>query len=164
VLDEPTSALDVSVQSTILHLLADLRDKMGMSYLFVSHDLNVVRLICDRIIVMYLGRIVETASTRDLFASPKHPYTRALLSSIPNPRRHGNRPLRLEGATMSPIDPDPAMCRLYGRCPFSFDRCASEYPALRELGHGHLVSCHAANGIADLGTDPQRHSPAKAPE
>jgi oligopeptide/dipeptide ABC transporter ATP-binding protein len=144
ILDEPTSALDVSVQAVILRLLADLREKLGMSYLFVSHDLNVVRLLCDRIVVMYLGRVVEQASAAALFRDPRHPYTRALLASIPDPSRRGQRPPRLDGSASSPIDPDPNMCRFYGRCSRQEDRCAIEMPFLREISPDHSAACHFA--------------------
>ena len=144
ILDEPTSALDVSVQAVILRLLADLRARLGMSYLFVSHDLHVVRLLCDRIVVMYLGRVVEQAPSRDLFRTPRHPYTRALLASTPDPSRRGQRPPRLEGSVASPINPDPNACRFYGRCPRRQERCAQEMPVLRAVGHQHQAACHFA--------------------
>jgi oligopeptide/dipeptide ABC transporter ATP-binding protein len=144
ILDEPTSALDVSVQAVILRLLADLRSRLGMSYLFVSHDLNVVRLLCDRIVVMYLGRVVEQAPADALFRDPRHPYTRALLASIPDPTRRGTRPGRVEGSAGSPIDPDPNTCRFYGRCPRQEDRCAREMPPLRRVGTDHQAACHFA--------------------
>jgi oligopeptide/dipeptide ABC transporter ATP-binding protein len=144
ILDEPTSALDVSVQAVILRLLADLRARLGMSYLFVSHDLNVVRLLCDRIVVMYLGRVVEEAAAADLFRDPRHPYTRALLGSIPDPSRRGQRPWRLEGSASSPINPDPNICRFYGRCPRQVERCRQEMPQLQAVAPGHLAACHFA--------------------
>jgi oligopeptide/dipeptide ABC transporter ATP-binding protein len=144
ILDEPTSALDVSVQAIILRLLADLRARLGMSYLFVSHDLNVVRLLCSRIVVMYLGRVVEVAPTEELFTAPRHPYTRALIASIPDPARRGEARPRLDGSPRSPIDPDPNTCRFYGRCPTGTDRCATSMPELLPFGEGHFAACHFA--------------------
>ena len=134
ILDEPTSALDVSVQAVILRLLADLRTRLGMSYLFVSHDLNVVRLLCERIVVMYLGKVVEVAAAETLFTSPAHPYTQALVAAIPDPARHGEQRLRLEGSPTSPIDPNPNACRFHGRCPIGTELCATKAPLLRRIG------------------------------
>jgi oligopeptide/dipeptide ABC transporter ATP-binding protein len=148
ILDEPTSALDVSVQAVVLKLLADLRARLGMSYVFVSHDLDVVRLLCERVVVMYLGEVIETAPTQALFEGPAHPYTRALLAAIPDPHRRGQHPPRLDGSPRSPIDPDARVCQFYGRCPRGQPVCAQSRPPLRPVGAGHLAACHFAGHLA----------------
>jgi oligopeptide/dipeptide ABC transporter ATP-binding protein len=116
-----------------------------MSYLFVSHDLNVVRLLCSRVIVMYLGKVIEVAPVEELFVNPRHPYTQALIAAIPDPARKGEAPrVRLDGSPSSPIDPDPNRCRFAGRCPRGNDICTTTMPALRSIAPSHAAACHFA--------------------
>lgn len=143
ILDEPTAALDVSVQAVVLQLLERLRAELGLALLFVSHDLNVVRLLTDRVAVMYLGKLVEIGPSEQVFRAPRHPYTQSLVSAIPG---QGPR-IRLAGEVGSPIDPPPQVCRFHGRCPRGEDRCAREAPALRPVG-ASLVACHFADPTA----------------
>jgi oligopeptide/dipeptide ABC transporter ATP-binding protein len=135
------SALDVSIQAQILNLLRELQERFDLTYLFIAHDLAVVKHISDRIAVMYLGEIVEEADTDEIFARPLHPYTQALLSSIPIPVPRGKRErVRLEGDVPTPIDP-PAGCRFHTRCPIAIDECRSAKPPLIEISPGHRVAC-----------------------
>ena len=142
VADEPVSALDVSVQAQVLNLLLELRAKLHLTYLFVAHDLSVVKHISDRVAVMYVGRIVETATANELFASPKHPYTAALLSAVPEPDpRTRLKRIVLQGEVANPADP-PSGCHFHPRCPFAEDICRVTEPRLKNVGPTHLASCH----------------------
>jgi len=142
ILDEPTAALDVSVQAIVLALLAELREKLGLAYLFVSHDLNVVRLMCDRVMVMYLGRIVESGPAAEVFANPAHPYTRLLVDALPRLGTTGGAVPLPPGEPTSPIDPDPKQCRYAARCPQARPRCSEASPGLRQVAAGREVACH----------------------
>ena len=143
VCDEPVSALDVSIQAQVVNLLEDLRERFGLTYLFIAHDLSVVRHLCHRVAVMYLGRIVEMADTDTLFDDPQHPYTQALLAAVPvpDPTLEAARSFRpVQGEVPSPINP-PSGCVFHPRCPIAIDQCQRQRPTLREVRPGHFVAC-----------------------
>ncbi|WP_419897881.1 ABC transporter ATP-binding protein [Roseomonas sp. USHLN139] len=153
VCDEPVSALDVSIQAQVVNLMKDLQARLGLSYLFIAHDLAVVKHMADRIAVMYLGAVMEIGTKRELFAMPRHPYTRALLAAIPHPdpARRG-RVTPLGGDVPSPMAVPPG-CRFHTRCPFAQERCRQEVPQLRPIGEGQQVACHFSETLPDAGLD-----------
>ena len=150
--DEPVSALDLSIQAQIVNLLKDLQEEFGLTYLFISHDLGVIEHVCDRVAVMYLGRIVEIASAEDLYDRPRHPYTEALMNAVPvpDPNRHRQKQV-LSGEIPSPIDP-PTGCHFHPRCPYAKDICQKEYPVLSEQLPGHKAACHFSAEVGDFRT------------
>jgi peptide/nickel transport system ATP-binding protein len=147
VCDEPVSALDVSIQAQTLNLLQDLQEEFGLTYLFISHDLSVIEHISDRVAVMYVGKLVESATTNELFLNPKHPYTEALLSAVPKPDpRLRTEAFVLPGDVADPANP-PSGCYFHPRCRYQIDRCEMEEPALRQIAPDHFVSCHRADEL-----------------
>jgi oligopeptide/dipeptide ABC transporter ATP-binding protein len=153
VADEPVSALDVSIQAQVINLLDDLKEEFNLSYVFISHDLSIVEHICDRIAVMYLGTVVEVATTEDFSKSPRHPYTRALLLAVPIPDPHRRaEPFPIEGDVPSPIDP-PAGCTFHPRCPHAFERCSQQKPPLAEAANAHFVACWLNEGAGMTNDD-----------
>ena len=150
VCDEPVSALDVSIQAQILNLLQDLQAQQGLTYIFITHDLSVVKHISTDILVMYIGAMVEKAKAKELFKTPLHPYTKGLLSAIPVPNiDHEKKRVELQGELTSPIEPK-AECRFVARCQYATDRCRSEFPTYEEVMPDHFVSCHNVRDVNDL--------------
>ncbi len=141
VCDEAVAALDVSIQAQILNLFADLREQLGLTYLFISHDLGVVEHVSDRVVIMYLGRIVESASVEELFAHANHPYTQALLAEVPRMQTRNKAFAAIKGEIPSPLDP-PSGCHFHPRCPHAMARCREQVPELKEVAPGHLSACH----------------------
>jgi peptide/nickel transport system ATP-binding protein len=153
VADEPVSALDVSVQAQVLNLMADLQSDLGLAYVFVAHDLRVVRHICHRVVVMYVGRVAEIGNPDDLFRAPKHPYTEALISSLPavEPSKRKLGTISLSGEVPNPADP-PSGCFFHPRCPYAVEKCRVEAPEVREIEPGRFTSCHRIEELELVGS------------
>ena len=145
VCDEAVAALDVSIQAQILNLFMDLREQLGLTYLFISHDLGVVEHVSDRVVIMYLGRVVESAPVGELFGQPNHPYTQALLAEVPRMGARKKEFTAIKGEIPSPLNP-PTGCHFNPRCPHATQRCREEQPLLREIAPGHLSACHLNDG------------------
>ena len=145
VCDEAVAALDVSIQAQVLNLFMDLREEFHLTYLFISHDLGVVRHLSDRVVIMYLGRVVESAPTSEIYAAPNHPYTQALLSEVPDLAKRRRTYIPIRGEIPSPLNP-PSGCHFHPRCPHAGPRCAAEQPALRQIAQGRLSACHLNDG------------------
>ncbi|WNW13422.1 ATP-binding cassette domain-containing protein [Pseudomonas sp. DTU_2021_1001937_2_SI_NGA_ILE_001] len=146
VCDESVAALDVSIQAQILNLFMDLREQLGLTYLFISHDLGVVEHLCDRVVVMYLGRVVEQATVEDLFARPNHPYTQALLAQIPRFEQRRSQYTPIQGEMPSPLAP-PSGCHFHPRCPYASARCREQAPPLQQVAPGHFSACHLNHAV-----------------
>ena len=153
VCDEPISALDVSIQSQVVNMLEDMQEEMGLTYLFVAHDLSMVKHISDRVAVLYLGTLVELTTSEELYANPRHPYTQALLSAIPIPdpkveAERDRKKIRLEGEVPSPINTKPG-CKFQGRCKYAKDICRQQMPELKDVGNNHFVACHFCDALEE---------------
>ena len=153
VMDEPISALDVSIQAQVINMFEDLQEEMGLTYLFVAHDLSMVKHISDRVAVLYLGTLVELTTSEELYANPRHPYTQALLSAIPIPdpkveAERDRKKIRLEGEVPSPINTKPG-CKFQGRCKYAKDICRQQMPELKDVGNNHFVACHFCDALEE---------------